>query len=570
MENNRTLRYTLLVIGCILAVLFMGGEFVIYEGNDISTFFSGHISFSCLVSKIILVLGALAVGKHRFEPIALGLGGLFSLAYLMGLSYLHYNSLICFNYSYMQMGLAFMMWLTYTFVFYVMITITYIGMDRVKMKQDDRPIFAISMVCILLGWGVWMVLNYPASFNVDAIWQIDQFMNNTYSNHHPVLGTLIMKACYMLGTWRSPNLGIFIYQVVQALYGSLVISYGLKLLQKRGVPFRILLIFCLVFAFTPVWGCFAQWYEKDMMYAITFTLMILLSMELLDEYDNKKMAVLVLVCLIASLLRKSGIYEIVPLLVGFTCRKRKAGIGLIAFLVVYFVISNVVYPTMGVSPGSSKEMYSIPFQQTARYVKYHSGEVTQEEKEGIGTVLDYYWVTQLYDPRISDPIKDVCYKADNPGMGTYWKTWFSMFLKHPGTYISATLNNNYGFIAPVKGDIGPGIDAEFTDERLYRYGIVCAKDKDVIAKLEGIKQWSMEFNPIKYICMPGWYTWLLFMVCGYAFRKKKYNILFLTIPLWMSGLVCIASPLSNEMRYILPVVMSLPYIYGYAISVRDI
>ena len=64
-----------------------------------------------------------------------------------------------------------------------------------------------------------------------------------------------------------------------------------------------------------------------------------------------------------------------------------------------------------IEPGGIQEALSLPFQQTARYVKEHEEEVTQEEKEAIKGVLAYN--------------------------------------KHPVTYIEATMNQNYYLVYPL-------------------------------------------------------------------------------------------------------------------------
>ena len=59
-------------------------------------------------------------------------------------------------------------------------------------------------------------------------------------------------------------------------------------------------------------------------------------------------------------------------------------------------------------------MFSVPFQQTARYVKEHSEEITTEEAEAIRGILDFDHLAELYNPEISDAVKWTYKdKADN-------------------------------------------------------------------------------------------------------------------------------------------------------------
>lgn len=58
-----------------------------------------------------------------------------------------------------------------------------------------------------------------------------------------------------------------------------------------------------------------------------------------------------------------------------------------------------------VEKDTPKEMLSLPFQQTARYVRDYGDEVTEEEKAAIGQVLDYDKIVKGYMELTSDPVK---------------------------------------------------------------------------------------------------------------------------------------------------------------------
>ena len=89
-------------------------------------------------------------------------------------------------------------------------------------------------------------------------------------------------------------------------------------------------------------------------------------------------------------------------------------------------------------------MLSIPFQQTARYVKYYGNDVSTEEEKVIRKVLDYDTIGKNYDPDLSDPVKNT-YKQKDEYLKDYFNIWFEMLKKHPTAYIQATLNGTYGY-----------------------------------------------------------------------------------------------------------------------------
>ena len=104
---------------------------------------------------------------------------------------------------------------------------------------------------------------------------------------------------------------------------------------------------------------------------------------------------------------------------------------------------------LGVADGSRKEMLSIPFQQTARYLKEYPDDVTESEENAIEKILDYGSLAENYNPEISDHVKDTFNNsATTQDMVNYFKAWVSMFLRHPDVYFQATFNNTYGYYYP--------------------------------------------------------------------------------------------------------------------------
>lgn len=100
-------------------------------------------------------------------------------------------------------------------------------------------------------------------------------------------------------------------------------------------------------------------------------------------------------------------------------------------------------------------MLSVPFQQTARYLREYPDDVTASEKKAINRILDYDVLAEKYNPELSDPVKITFRFRDNDDdpkldgyMKDYFKAWFAMLRRHPGVYIQATLNNIYSYNDP--------------------------------------------------------------------------------------------------------------------------
>lgn len=113
---------------------------------------------------------------------------------------------------------------------------------------------------------------------------------------------------------------------------------------------------------------------------------------------------------VTFLLRNNAVYELLPFMILLTfciprgVRKRMA-CAVCAAMLVYGAAVHGLYPALGFKKGSEREMLSIPFQQTARYVAYVGDDVTEYEREVIGSVLDYDTLAESYSYACSDPVK---------------------------------------------------------------------------------------------------------------------------------------------------------------------
>ena len=90
-------------------------------------------------------------------------------------------------------------------------------------------------------------------------------------------------------------------------------------------------------------------------------------------------------------------------------------------------------------------MLSIPFQQTARYVHDLEYDVTPEEQAAINAILPYEELGELYNPELSDPVKDRMKSVTGDEFKRYLNAWLVMGLRHPGVFIQATLKNTYTY-----------------------------------------------------------------------------------------------------------------------------
>ena len=106
----------------------------------------------------------------------------------------------------------------------------------------------------------------------------------------------------------------------------------------------------------------------------------------------------------------------------------------------------------GIVPGGKREMLSIPFQMTARYVKEHPDDITEEESEVIDKMLYMETLAERYDPVSADPVKGFAfYEIHNTSdYLDYIRVWFTQGCRHPGSYVNAFFAMESGWFSWTK------------------------------------------------------------------------------------------------------------------------
>ncbi|MBR1777340.1 MAG: hypothetical protein IJ752_01990 [Alphaproteobacteria bacterium] len=230
-------------------------------------------------------------------------------------------------------------------------------------------------------------------------------------------------------------------------------------------------------------------------------------------------------------------------------------------------MNQYIFPLYGYDKVSKKEALSIPFQQTARYLKKYPEDLSAEERKIIEEVLDISKMTKKYSPFNADFTKSA-YKIkndpnENKKLAAYLKTTVKMFFRHPLTALQATMANSFGYYAFTPYFIIE--QKEPFDRQLYTaYPKSTQPLRDF---LETFYQDKTVSSLLYTGLRPPVYTWLLVLL-GLSFISiKRSKHLLLLVPSAMSVLICIASPINGLLRYMLPVIMSMPIVFSFCLAV---
>ena len=548
------------------------GNFLIDNLSKLANqFYYDGIADIFIFVGLYMMLGFAAKRVQKPEGWSLLLAFVFAVLYIISVVCRDIGNFSFFLANFYQAALSVFLIFGYTVIFYCVINAAFYLLEHQSCcgkTTIKHPVFWGALI-IFIGWLPWLLMNYPCSFNGDSIGQLERALGlAAWSAHHPPFGTALMAVFVNLGKalW-DVNFGCFLYVVFQSVTGAIIFSYGLSQLHKLGISRKIWVCMLLFFAISPYWGLFAHWFEKDFLYAQFFTLDLILFIPVLkDEYCSWKRALAIaIVTLIAVLLRKTGLYELIPALVLMVLALKKESrlkilCATCAALVLSSCANNVIYPALNIAAASEKEAFSIPFQQTARYVNQFPDEVTEAEREAIDAVLVYDEL-DLYTPEVSDPIKGN-YREDSSALPEYFKHWFNMLLKHPVCYFEAAFMISYGYIAPTKVQLDAFIQSVYFPQA-DKLGVYRVFGDFPTRLFDSIRQMFIEFPLTNILCRAGFYTWILMICFVLLLKNKQYKALLLFVPGIMNILVCIASPLCASNRYELPVIASTFLIVGW-------
>ena len=458
---------------------------------------------------------------------------------------------------------------------------------RLKQLYSSRP-FSVTFAALFICWLPNLILSYPAAMCVDVWKQILQFYGEQpFTAHHPPAHTILTGLSEELGQLLgNGNLGLFLYIFIQTMIFALILTYMLDTMRKLSAPIWLRALSFITAITSPYYTQYLGMIVKDNIYSyciLLFVIEIVYMLILKNAYWlSKRHLLLLAVSIIGSILfRNNGKYIIYPMIVliiimlllqnkGNT-RGQRSHILITAIAV--FVISvgissgtqNAMTKHYQIEAGSIREELYLPFQQKARYVKEHGDEVTQDEKTAIQAVLRYKTLAEHYDPRISDPVKNTYKeKATKQDLIRYLKVWFQQGLKHPVTYIEATMNQNYYLLYPLTAN-----DAIYdTTEPENDFAKPLAQQLGIheVPAIQKLDENRTAFNKMLFT-LPvlglfsniAFYNLILIYLCYASIKKRLPSMVLILMPLLLSDAIIVLAPvIMGHPRYAFPIVYSMP------------
>ena len=367
---------------------------------------------------------------------------------------------------------------------FLLLTITITALLEKIITRFTRKVESIEIKCtygisnkkawlgaaliIFILWIPYLVIYYPGFIFGDSLGSIAQALGVAkLYNHHPIFYTLFLKMCLSLGIFiKDITFGCAVYTIVQMIYIALCLGYQICWIRNKGIGIKICIILTVFFGCIPFFAqnSIAMW--KDPIFSSTLAVWSLVLADFALSKgkiisDNRFFLVksnLLLVVLCFS--RNNGFYiglfcELVIILIWILNRRKKIITGLKKLMVstgcILLIISIVIGPvyTKLDLNGEPVESLGIFLNQMASVVAY-DGDMTEEDREYMNGLLPLENYKDTYRPCVVDLLKwdqNFSQKYLNEHLNGFMKTYISMFIRNPYTYIEAWALNTYGYWA---------------------------------------------------------------------------------------------------------------------------
>jgi hypothetical protein len=435
----------------------------------------------------------------------------------------------------------------------------------------------ITFIVCLVCWIPYFLFEYPGIMTPDSVNQFCQVMGvYELSNHHSVIHTAIIGACYNIGFYLFGNVyaGIAFYTVIQMIFMAFCAGYVVRTLQKAGAITPIIIVSICFYAVIPYNVANVVTILKDTLFAGFMSLFAASLMRLLVRNSDEKMSIAEYVTIVipyfisaimVCVLRGNGWYAFLatlPFIVIIFRNNLKLIIPV--HVIILLVVLFIKYPLMEIyeiAQPDYAESISIPVQQIARVIT-NGEQLSDSEYEYVSQIMDIEQVPLVYQADVSDNIKNLIrqtgleYLENNKS--EFFKVWFSIGLKHPKAYFAAYVDQTVGFWYPdVASEVGLS-DGIFDNPLGLSWqpvisGSFLVKLKEIVFKLPDLIPmygllWSM-----------GFLFWVVLIIAAICIRSGEPENTVILLPfIFLTLTLCIATPVANEFRYAYPVFYALP------------
>ena len=411
---------------------------------------------------------------------------------------------------------------------------------------------------------------YPGNITPDSLKSIGQSLSNSYSNKHPFYFTMIVKFFQVLGLklTNNINISVVLFSVFQVVFMAACFSFIILTLYQMQISKKIIVGCLLFYTMMPyhIMYSFTMW--KDVMFGGFVLLYITATFRILKNvgnYKNIDKIVLLIGGIGTCLFRSNGwfvfLLTVLCAIVLFGKTRKRMCALLATILIITFILKHPILSYLNVSQPDTIESLSVPAQQIARVVVDHN-DLSEEQRELLGKIVNVEAISETYLPYISDPIKNLVRISKNQDYleehkAAYLKLYFALGLSHLDTYLYAWIDLTKGFW---NGGYAYGIWSGSVRENDFGVERIVHSEKIRIALEEYL--WLYPNVPVLqiFVCI-GFFVWLVIGFGILCILRKDKEGFFVIIPVLSIVLsLMVATPVYAEFRYAYAVFCCVPFL----------
>lgn len=465
--------------------------------------------------------------------------------------------------------------------------------------------FRTAFFTLLIAYLPPLVISYPGIVMGDTPTMITQGFNNVaawigslilvdetvrLTNANPVIYSLLLRGCLTLGKaiFGSYNVGLFLVSLLQMLGQLLAFSAILAQLVRLRLRSLWAMGLLAYFALAPRTQNYVALLSKDTLAACALLLFLLCVFRLVAERgaEGRNMLWCALSGIGVSLLRNEGRYilliSLLLLMLLLPRKRRQLALPALALFVSTTLFFQVLLPAAHITPGSKRETLSVPFQQTARYLRDYPDDVTTEEWTAIDAVLNADTIGERYVPEKSDEVKATYRESATAAeRSAYLKAWLKMGLRHPDVYLQATMNNYYNYFYPGRRVTGvysyswSETCMENVNEAMEKGGLSLGlrypdQLKAARENYEALRENAFKSPLLTLLNSTATYVWGLILLAVYHIKKRNREGLALTIPLLVFLCFYLMGPVNGDyFRYLYGVSVAVPVVFFLSLHLAE-
>ena len=476
------------------------------------------------------------------------------------------------------------------------------GNDNAKANVTHGPsprlLFSWSPRSVILTWILLLALFvpyllafYPGVASMDTTNQIKDFTTGTMpieinwnegepmiscflNDHHPVADTLIFTFFteFVGGLLGGPVKGAFAYSALQTALTALFMALMLCRMEKFGVPYGYRKAGFLFLGFAPFIGLYAIGMLKDSIYSMFFIAYYLLyAVIMLEGATGRRMAGITILAVVLALTKKTGVYLVLicnlALIFVPTVRRKWAewaASWILPALLVLVLLPHVLFPMCNIFAGGRQEALGFTMQMTARTYLDHKDELSPQEVEVIGAVIDLSKVEESYSSYNYDEVKKLFnYAATDAQLGAYRRLWLQLFARYPLSGLNALFGTAGGFFTPTESI---RVYFEFPETQYVKIANPpeLAPYRDAV---QAVYKWLSALPGAGLLFQCALYVWwlplaaLLRVLLLPDFKGRRLKSLGCLLPAAVCVLILWVSPYAMG-RYGLPQFYTLPLVMG--------